>query len=235
MTYCAGAVPRSEAARSQWHSAYILVEQTAQQLLPPFLLLLTLLAAMDSAGSPLRAGATYGSVSDATRALWSKLGMAVNWNMFDSPPDRCGWYVLPARMKDGTLIDAHKLHHEPGENPQLTWKRPEYPAFQHRSSLWHSFYERLYAEVAEDAAQMEFLLESLARFYCRRYPIRVINIILSQEFYNFTTKHDGELDGRIVWNNQTLWGKACEPYDQTGRKPKKTLVPTRPRLAPNKF
>jgi len=157
---------------------------------------------------------------DVYRVWNHKLGQSGRWNMFDSPARECGWYQLPARMmKDspynGALVDAHKLRHYPELAPTLDWKRPEYPAFQHRSSLWHSFYELLFTRIAVDKPRMHFLLESLSRYYCRNFPIEVFGVVFSTERYNFTNLDLGQT--RLM--NNTLWSKSCVEYEGSGGVP----------------
>jgi len=170
---------------------------------------------------------------DVYRVWNHKLGQSGRWNMFDSPARECGWYQLPVRMiKDspykGALLDAHKLRHYPELAPTLDWQRPEYPAFQHRSSLWHSFYELLFTRIRDDIPHMHFLLESLSRYYCRHYPIRVFGVVFSTERYNFTNLDEG----RTVLSNNTLWSKSCVEYDGSGGVPERHLHDNKPRWGP---
>lgn len=154
----------------------------------------------------------------------TKLGLQVKWNMFDAPPRECGWYVLPSLMQDvppynGTLVDVHKVKHYPGDNSSVSWARPEWPTFQHKSALWHAFYELLYSPAKTEKDRMEFLTESLTRYYCRNFPIKTMHVVFSIERYNFIYYND------TVLRNRTLWAKSCKAYDKLGRIPEKKAYP----------
>lgn len=158
---------------------------------------------------------------DLSKTLGVDLGLQVRWNMFDSPPRQCGWYHIPARMhKDGpyngSLIDVHKVRHYPNSDLNVTWERPEYPTYQHNSPLWHAWYELMFSAAKADRDEMNFKLESTARFYCRTYPaIKVLHIVHTIERYNFTTY-------LTTVRNETLWAKTCEDHaGHVGKRPKK--------------
>jgi hypothetical protein len=140
-----------------------------------------------------------------------KLGIVGKWNMFVEPPTMCGWYVLPAKLWNGTVLDALKLqhHHMIGsDGASLRFDRPgRYPALHYKSMLWHAWYHVLHNAEPAMKVQMEYQLESLTRFYCRRFPeILAIHVA-------FATERNGSQQ------NTALWRKLCSEYDGIGSAP----------------
>ena len=110
--------------------------------------------------------------------------------------------------------------HPPHQQLQLHYQRPADPANYMSSPLWHGFYEWLYTP--DDKERMEFLLESLGRYLCRRYQmIKVMNVVFATEvteYINFTTE---------TFNN-TLWMKNCRNFNESigkaGKRSKKVFL-----------
>lgn len=131
------------------------------------------------------------------------LNGAPRWNMFARPPASCGWWVLPAVLHNGSVVDAHKLRHYPRVEPIISWQRPRWPAFQHNSVLWHSYYERLNGPHPDDQATTTLLLESLARYHCVRQPeIERIYVMFNLEDHDFDR-------WRVRYSTEFLWEKNC--------------------------
>jgi hypothetical protein len=140
------------------------------------------LTCMKTTQSPLR----YVQCFEHLNPLLNLLGLRGKWNMFELPPTDCGWYILPAKLHNGSVVDAFKLQH-PTHNTSLTFDRPgPYPAFQHDSMLWHTWFEMLYRPTSAKEV-MEYQLESTARFYCRSFPIETIHVVVSIEDYDYTS------------------------------------------------
>jgi len=66
-------------------------------------------------------------------------------------------------------------------------------------------------------ATIRFLLESLSRYYCRKYPLQDFSVVASMQKYNLTDLNNG----LTQLGNITLWSKSCADHDGSGGVPKK--------------
>ena len=106
-------------------------------------------------------------VGEAARIV----GLSARYDMFALPPDACGWWAIEARTdRDARPLCAHKLRHRPEEPPFLSGGRPHVPAWQHRSTAWQSFYERIsteYQETLKDSPSAS-QRRALLAYHCAR-------------------------------------------------------------------
>ena len=110
-----------------------------------------------------------------------QIGLASRFDMFALPPDDCGWWVIEADIMERNaatqggdlplrVLDAHKVRHRPHLSPLLSQHRPDVPAWQHQSSMWQSYYERLSSEWrVVDAESIERRRDVLT-YHCKRVP-----------------------------------------------------------------
>ena len=158
---------------------------------------------LKSAAVAVTAAANRRTCAAVASSAAELLNGAPRWNMFARPPASCGWWVLPAVLHNGSVVDAHKLRHYPRVEPNISWQRPRWPAFQHNSVLWHSYYERLNGPHPDDQATTTLLLESLARYHCVRQPeIERIYVMFNLEDHDFDR-------WRVRYSTEFLWEKNC--------------------------
>jgi len=228
-----------ESDGSQNHShihGQSLFRRFSRVCVPGFLLCLTLLITYETLpGCKTQFSGCYDDVESTDQLQWgpfwyrsvaNKLGMEGRWHMFSVPHKSCGWWTLPARLNSNRsrTIDMFKVKHDPRASSDLSFERPEWPAFQIKTQLWYTFYEKLfeafytklYAKSGDE--ELEFLSESLLRFYCQTYKkdLKVVQITFSGEKYTYNPP-----DTPIKYTNSTLYAKKCEGWDsQMGYIPK---------------
>lgn len=92
------------------------------------------------------------------QALDSLLKIKQNWNMFSPYPYRVdGWYVIPAKLRDGTEVDLFN-----NGNP-LSWEKPPIISATYKNDRWRLFMMNLFDD--DDEA----ILLPYARYLCREW------------------------------------------------------------------
>ena len=144
--------------------------------------------------------------------------------MFASPLESCGWWLVPAVLTNGTIVDAHRMLHRPAKGPpSLVLERAVAPGLLHGSDIWHAFYETMSALSSEDdseesIAMRDVLLENLARHYCRKFK-DIARLQIERQLEVYQVDRDGLYEVRSVVPI-TLWQKNCsDGRDQLGEKP----------------
>jgi len=97
-------------------------------------------------------------LSDRVRSVGNLLGLDQRWEMFAPFPAKDdGWYVIPARLKNGRRVDLYS-----GRN--VDWSKPKYIALTIKNHRWRKFFEVL--------RQRTFLLPGYADYLCRDWNRR---------------------------------------------------------------
>lgn len=85
-------------------------------------------------------------------------GLAQGWPMFSSFTDEDIWYVFPAHLQDGRVIDALS------ESPLLLWQAPQSLSGVYPSTRWYK-----YVNYLESRPELR---PELARYLCHRWRLR---------------------------------------------------------------
>jgi hypothetical protein len=92
--------------------------------------------------------------------LSSGLGLRQKWGMFAQVPDKDGWYVAKARLRDGSEVDLLRA------GAKVDWTRPEYPAGMYPNFRWR----KVFREMAfDDEAGFQVFRAPVAEYLCRSW------------------------------------------------------------------
>lgn len=91
-------------------------------------------------------------------AIGQLTGLAQGWPMFSSFSDEDIWYVFPAHLQGGRLIDAFR------ESPLILWQRPRSIPGTYPSTRWYK-----YVNYLESRPELR---PELAEYLCRRWHLR---------------------------------------------------------------
>jgi Vitamin K-dependent gamma-carboxylase len=98
-------------------------------------------------------------LSDRARSIGNVLGLDQAWEMFAPFPAKDdGWYVIPARLKNGRQIDLYR------NGAMVDWSKPKYISLTIKNHRWRKFFELL--------RQRKFLPLSYADYLCRDWNRR---------------------------------------------------------------
>lgn len=73
------------------------------------------------------------TIPQSVRQILSALDLKQKWNMFASPRNRTGWYVIPDELKNGTKIDVFR------EGKSINWDRPNLDSAAFKNMRWRKY------------------------------------------------------------------------------------------------
>jgi len=94
----------------------------------------------------------------------SLLGVDQTWDMFAPSPLRDdGWYVIPGKLKDGTVVDIYN------QGKGVTWEKPPLLSATYQNDRWRSYMMNLFI-TEEGSMHLPYYAHYLCRHWNENHP-----------------------------------------------------------------
>ena len=93
------------------------------------------------------------------------LGFDQRWGMFAPFPDRLdGWYVIPGKLRDGTVINVYNGGYDFKPDKKLDWKKPPLLSHTYKNTRWRKYHMNLKGKTIDKE-----YISYFARYTCKKW------------------------------------------------------------------